>query len=224
MRLRALHPAGADRRWSFDGLADDILAVADAAGFGRFHLVGESLGGTACLFTAARDPERIASVCACSTGHYGPAIRNVAAWRAAVEADGMERWSEEMVERRFADGKVGRAERRWMHEVQSRTAASSLLDAADLLTGAALTDTFRRIACPVLLLHPDSSPFLPMSVAADLLEVLPDARLQVFPAPATESRSAMRRRARGPSGNSPPDERRPAADRGSAVAVGRAGW
>ena len=93
----------------------------------------------------------------------------------------MERWSEEMVPRRFADGKVGAAERQWMHEVQSRTAASSLLDAADLLMGAELTGTFRRIACPVLLLHPDSSPFLPMTVAADLLTVLPDARLQVFP-------------------------------------------
>lgn len=172
---------GPDHRWSFDGLADDIMAVADAAGFERFHLVGESLGGTACLFTAAREPERIASVCACSTGHYGPAIRNVAAWRAAVEADGMERWSEEMVARRFADGKVGAGERQWMHEVQSRTAASSLLDAADLLMGAELSGAFRQIACPVLLLHPDSSPFLPMSVAADLLEVLPDARLQVFP-------------------------------------------
>ena len=171
----------AGHRWSFDGLADDILAVAEAAGFDRFHLVGESLGGTACLFTATSEPERIASVCACSTGHYGPAIRNVAAWRAAVEAQGMARWSEEMVERRFANGAVGAAERQWTHEVQSRTAASSLLDAADLLMGAELSDIFARIACPVLLLHPDSSPFLPMTVAADLLAVLPDARLQVFP-------------------------------------------
>ena len=75
-----------------------------------------------------------------------------------------------MVPRRFADGKVGRAEREWMHAVQSRTAPSSLLDAADLLMGAELSDAFGQIACPVLLLHPDSSPFLPMAVAADLLE------------------------------------------------------
>ena len=199
---------GPDHRWSFDGLADDILAVADAAGFERFHLVGESLGGTACLFTAAREPERIASVCACSTGHYGPAIQNVAAWRAAVEADGMERWSEEMVPRRFADGKVGAAERQWMHEVQSRTAASSLLDAADLLMGAELTDTFRRIACPVLLLHPDSSPFLPMTVAATCSRCCPTPASRSSPAPGTASRSVTHRKAPGHSGTSPPPERR----------------
>ncbi len=167
--------------WSFDALADDILAVADAAGFARFHLIGESLGGTACLFTAAREAARVASVTACSTGHYGPAIRNVAAWRAAVEADGMARWSAEMVERRFAEGAVSAAERAWLHEVQSRTAAASLLDAADLLMGAELAEAFAGVACPVLLLHPDASPFLPMPVAADLLATLPDARLQVFP-------------------------------------------
>ena len=50
-----------------------------------------------------------------------------------------------------------------------------------MLVGTDLSDELSRVTCPVLLLHPDSSPFLPMAVAADLLEVLPDARLQVFP-------------------------------------------
>ncbi len=32
--------------WSLDGLVEDVLAVARAAGGGPFHFVGESLGGT----------------------------------------------------------------------------------------------------------------------------------------------------------------------------------
>ncbi len=37
----------------------DLLAVADHAGAGRFHLVGESIGGTAGYAFAARHPERL---------------------------------------------------------------------------------------------------------------------------------------------------------------------
>ena len=176
----AVREAGAD--WSFDGLADDIMAVAGEAGFGRFHLVGESLGGTACLFTAAREGGRILSVTACSTGHYGPSIRNVQEWRALVGAEGMTRWSETMMGHRFADGAVSRPQWDWFHRVQCATSAEALLAAADLLTGADLSGVFAGVSCPVLLLHPDSSPFLPVGVSADLLELLPDARLRVFPA------------------------------------------
>ena len=34
---------------------------------------------------------------------------------------------------------------------------------------------------PVLLLHPDSSPFIPVALMAELREALSDARLRVFP-------------------------------------------
>ncbi len=38
---------------------DDVLAVADAAGAQRFHLIGESFGGTVALFTGATCRERL---------------------------------------------------------------------------------------------------------------------------------------------------------------------
>ena len=43
-----------------------------------------------------------------------------------------------------------------------------------------LTSELARVACPVLLLHPDSSPFIPVPVMAALQRALPNARLQVF--------------------------------------------
>src|SRR4051812_34956711 len=49
-------PASPDVTWSLDRLADDVLAVADAAGAAQVHLVGESLGGTVSLYLASRNP------------------------------------------------------------------------------------------------------------------------------------------------------------------------
>lgn len=48
------------------GLAEwtaDVLAVADAFGLERFHVVGGSLGGPIAISLAAQKPDRVASVC-----------------------------------------------------------------------------------------------------------------------------------------------------------------
>lgn len=45
--------------YSLAMLADDVLAVADAAGFGRFALAGVSLGGMIGMELALRAPDRI---------------------------------------------------------------------------------------------------------------------------------------------------------------------
>src|ERR1700761_6974434 len=42
---RSHHPEPRDG-WALDQLIADIFAVADATGLDRFHLVGESIGGT----------------------------------------------------------------------------------------------------------------------------------------------------------------------------------
>src|SRR5437870_3152508 len=49
----------ANFRWSLDLLARDVLAVADAAGVERTHLVGESIGGTIALYCAINHPRRV---------------------------------------------------------------------------------------------------------------------------------------------------------------------
>lgn len=51
-----------DYRWTFEGLVDDLLKVADAAGVERFHLVGESIGGTVALACALAHPQRLLSL------------------------------------------------------------------------------------------------------------------------------------------------------------------
>ena len=69
---------------------------------------------------------------------------------------------------------------RWYEAQQATVSPDVLLRAVSLLIGADLTPELGRIECPVLLLHGDSSPFIPVAVMADLRDRLGDARLQVF--------------------------------------------
>ncbi len=55
-------------------LADAVVAVLDAVGAGRAHLVGHSLGGAVALAVAARDPRRIASLTLIAPAGFGSEI------------------------------------------------------------------------------------------------------------------------------------------------------
>ena len=61
--------------WSLDGLGEDVLAVARAAGGGPFHFVGESLGGTVGLRLASRRPDALLSLTASNASHRGGSIQ-----------------------------------------------------------------------------------------------------------------------------------------------------
>ena len=58
-------------------LTADVTAVADAVGFGRFHLIGHDWGGLVSWMTAERFPDRISSLSILSMPHpnaYGEAL------------------------------------------------------------------------------------------------------------------------------------------------------
>lgn len=167
--------------WSLDRFADDILAVADATGTGRFHLVGESMGGTVCLQLASRGEPRLLSLTCVSTSHRGSTIRRVDEWRARAEGEGIEAWSDRMMSDRFAPGAIGDGPWRWFSDTQRATPIASLLDAADMLVRSDLSEAVARIAVPTLLLAPDSSPFIPLAIPVELHARIAGARLAVFP-------------------------------------------
>ena len=49
-----------------------------------------------------------------------------------------------------------------------------------MLIGTDLTPRLKDIRCPVLLLHPDGSPFIPVPVMAELHRLLPGSELNVI--------------------------------------------
>lgn len=164
-----------------DLLVDDILDVAKATNTEKFHLVGESMGGTACLQLACRSDVPLQSVSCVSTSHRGGLIQRVGEWREEVEKFGMTGWSEKMMERRFYPGELSELQRRWFSAVQQLTSPKSLLDAADLLIHTDLTHDLGRVIVPTLLMAPDDSPFVPVVIAAEIHRLIAHSELAVFP-------------------------------------------
>lgn len=175
------HVPGPGFDWSMDLLADDVLAIAEASESGRFHLVGESLGGTVSLYLASRNPEALASVTAVSTSHRGGSIRKAKEWRNFVETNGMGAWSKDMMADRFFPDAIPDDIWHWFDSVQRATSPDSLLDLADLLIGSDYSEEMKNIAVPALLLAPDSSPFVSTEITADIHNLIPNSEIQVFP-------------------------------------------
>lgn len=176
---RSTHPAS-DAALSLDMLVDDLFAVADAAGAQRFHLVGESIGGTVALLAAIRRGERLRTLTVSNGSHLGGSIQSIDDWREIVEAHGMRGWSRHMMGKRFFEGAIRPAMAQWYERQQAEASPDFVLRAVRLLAGADLSPDLGKVRLPVLLLHGDSSPFIPVAVMADLRTRLPDARLQVF--------------------------------------------
>ncbi len=161
-------------------LGEDLFAVADAAGAERFHLVGESIGGTIALAAAIEQPARVLSLTVSNGAHLGGSIQSIDDWQQIVDAGGMAAWSRHMMGKRFFDGAISEAMWRWYEREQAAASPDVVLRAVRLLAGADLSPRLSAVRMPVLLLHADSSPFIPVAVMADLKARLPDARLQVF--------------------------------------------
>ncbi len=81
---------------------------------------------------------------------------------------------------RFHPGALPPDRHAWFAHQQAACSRDSVLNALAVLVGTDLRSALGALAMPVLLLHPDDSPFIPVPVAADLHARLPDAELQVF--------------------------------------------
>lgn len=174
------HIPAADFQWSLDRMVEDLFDVADAAGLQRFHLVGESIGGTVALAAALARPARIATLTVSNGAHLGASIQRVEAWRRQLDEGGVKGWSDAFMPDRFHDDALSPSRRAWFAAEQERWPRDSILKALGVLIGTDLTARLGEIRCPTLLLHPDGSPFIPVPIMAELHRLLPDAELNVF--------------------------------------------
>ena len=172
-------PEGAG--WTLDRFVDDLLAVARAAGGGRPHVVGESIGGTIALCAVLRHPDFARTVTISNGADRGAPLQKVHEWQRQLDQQGIRAWSDQFMRDRFYDGALGEPERAWYALQQEAWTRDAILGALGVLVGTDLRAELPRLALPVLLMHGDSSPFIPVGVMADMHHALPDSRLLVFP-------------------------------------------
>jgi pimeloyl-ACP methyl ester carboxylesterase len=165
---------------TLDLLTDDVFAVAEAAGAKRFHIVGESIGGTIALNAAIRQSERIVSVTASNAAHIGASIEHAQDWRNIIDTVGMAGWSRHMMPLRFFHGTISNDMWQWYEREQANVSPDFLLKALAILVDSHFGSKLKTVGAPALLMHADSSPFIPVSVMSDLKAILPQSRLQVF--------------------------------------------
>lgn len=174
------HVPAADFAWSLEQMVEDLFAVADAAGLQRFHVAGESIGGTVALAAALARPQRIATLTVSNGAHLGASIRRAEAWRRQLDDGGVKAWSDAFLRDRFHDDALSADQRAWFAAQQEKWPRESILNALRVLIGTDLSARLKDIAQPTLLLHPDGSPFIPVPVMAELHRLLPDAELNVI--------------------------------------------
>jgi pimeloyl-ACP methyl ester carboxylesterase len=171
----------ADHPWSMRELIDDVLELAGIAGPGPVHLIGESMGGTVVLAAALEQPHRVASVTISNAAYKGSDIGRLPGWKAEIERDGVAGWAERMMTLRFAPGAADAEKLAWFAAEQARASPHVLLGLGALLAKQDLSERVRGLEVPLLILSPDSSPFVSPRQGVELVELVPHAELCVFP-------------------------------------------
>ena len=172
-------PAG--EKWSAEGFVEDLLAVADAAGVEKAHLVGESIGGTIALDFTRRHSQRVATLTISNGADRGAPLQKVNEWQAQLDREGVKAWSDQFMHDRFYDAALSAEKYAWYAGQQEAWTRDSILGALGVLVGTDMRAELPSLRLPVLLLHGDSSPFIPVNVMVDMHHAIPGSRLQVFP-------------------------------------------
>jgi len=166
--------------WAMPNLAEDVVKLASACGVGKFHFVGESIGGTIGLVLALRHQEKLHTLTVSNAAYRGGAIQNVSAWHELLSEQGPLAWSREMMEARFYRDGISASEWQWFEQQQASHPFDSIVNARNILVDSDLGHDLARITIPVLLLHGENSPFVPTDQTVEMHKRLPKNEMHIF--------------------------------------------
>ena len=176
---------GAAGPYTIDGLADDLIAVADATGIERFDFVGLSIGGAVGQSLGLRHPARVRSLMICDTQsesfpdaatHWGDridALRQTGSVEAIAD-DTMKRW----LTPAFKDAHP----HRWQ-QIRSTVAACTVdgyVGCAQALANFTYTDRLHEVAVPVLVSCGSEDPRATPEESRRIAALFKDGRYQEF--------------------------------------------
>jgi 3-oxoadipate enol-lactonase len=169
--------------YSLEQMARDALAVIDAEGVDRAHIVGASMGGVIAQIIAVMYPERVRSlVLACTACRHHEWRRELLQeWADAVQERGMSALGEDGL-RWLIGPRLRRRFGMWLN-ILARVVLQSppepfvaqvqaILDATD-----ELRFELRKVVAPTLVITGSQDALTPIGDAEELAELIPHARL-----------------------------------------------
>jgi proline iminopeptidase len=181
--------------YRIDDMVDDTVALLDALGLGRVHIVGASMGGMIAQNLAARFPARIASLTSImsTTGRRSlpqPSLKVLAALLSPPGRSFDQAVARMMKVLRIIGSRTYPPEASYLRDLCERHVRRSndpAGGARQLLAIAASGDrtpTVRTIRVPTLVLHGDEDPLIPLPAGHETAKVIRDGggdvRVQVI--------------------------------------------
>jgi 3-oxoadipate enol-lactonase len=168
--------------YSVAGLADDVLALADALGIGRFAYVGLSLGGAIGQVLGIGHGDRVTSLTLCCTA---PVFGSPDTWRERAEqvrSDGVEGLVEATLDRWFTPAyRAAHPERvSWVMDMFRATPRDGYAGCCDALAEYDVSEQLAAITAPTLVVAGAEDPGTPPAVGASMVEAIPGSRLEVI--------------------------------------------
>jgi 3-oxoadipate enol-lactonase len=176
-------PAG---EYTLELLADDLRALLDALAIRRCHFVGLSLGGMIGQMAALRFPLRFASLTLADTSSRYPAEMK-STWEQRIAAvktpNGMKPVVAGTLERWFTAPYRARGTQRMLDIGRQilATPVNGYVGCIHAISKLNLTARLANIDCPVLVLVGAEDQGTPQSMAEEIVQAIPGARLHVIP-------------------------------------------
>lgn len=172
---------GNEAPFTIGDLADDALAVADAAGAGEVHVFGVSMGGLTAQQVALTAPDRVRSLILGCTGTPSPDDQPKRGSRIKLR---IPRWVVAPIAARSSCGPgVSRQKVREDTRILRSTpvAQHGLTHQGEAIAGFSSRDRLGTITAPTLVLHGDRDRAVPIERGRDLAERIPGARFEILP-------------------------------------------
>lgn len=178
--------------YTIHDMANDTVALLDALGVEKVHLVGGSMGGMIGQIIAADHPDRVLSFTSIMSTSGNPELPYGPAMQQLGQTVGVGGTPDEILERRVAlfrllEGPAYRSDEGVLREQLRRSAERASDPLATARQGASVIpyadrrDRLARITAPTMIIHGSDDPLFPVSHAEDQAAHTPNAQLVIIP-------------------------------------------
>jgi len=174
--------------WTLEDMAEDALAVLDAVGAPRAHVIGVSMGGMIAQLVALDHAERVARLVLLSTNaggasvvRPGPEMMSVFQPPRGTPPDEIMRHALELISAPgWALSHPAEVEELVRISVELPTPKYAFTAQFQALLSSDRSERVRHIAQPTLVVHGDADRLIPVENAHLLAERIPGARLEIL--------------------------------------------